>query len=160
SGSPVARTPNAPAGTTDPATPASADPSPPAPPPESVKPKPKPEPEPQPIAPKETDDQRRAREAAEVKARHAQAEYAFADAENFARSNWQDKAAVVREYRQVSTTFKDVEDVAKKAKERADGIDKGTIHPHPDRTFAPPSAVETARTAWTAARPEYEKALA
>ena len=156
---PVARTPT-PAPPAAPATPDPTTTAPGAGTPSAGAPPARPEPEPQPIAPKETDEQRRVREATEARARRTQADYAFADAENFARANWQDKPAVVREYRQVATSFKDVEEVSKKAKERADGIDKGTVHPHPDRTFAPPSEVETAKGAWAAAKPEYEKALA
>jgi serine/threonine-protein kinase len=138
--------------------------TPPTPPPASepraTTPPPTRTPEPAPIPPPETEEQRRAREEAAAETRRTQAEYAFSDTESFARANWQDKAAVVREYRKVASLFRDVEEVAKRAKERADGIEKGKVHPHPDKAFAPPSEVETAKAQWGESKPEYEKALA
>jgi serine/threonine-protein kinase len=104
------------------------------------------------------DEEQRARAEA-MRQREAAGKTAFEEATAFARENWQDKAAVVAKYRTVASEFRDTA-VAKDAARRADGIEKGDVHPHPDRVFAPPSAVETAKAAWEKAKPEVEAALA
>ena len=115
------------------------------------------------VAPGEAE--RKAREAREAReaeiaaeALKAEAERAFATAEGFARANWQDKTAVIAQYRSIVPRFKGT-DAAGRAARRAAGIQSGEIHPHPDRSFTQMDEVTAAAQAWTAAKPDYEAAI-
>ncbi|HVG93280.1 MAG TPA: serine/threonine-protein kinase, partial [Planctomycetota bacterium] len=154
--SPTTTTPEAPTDLTPPATP-----TPEAPGTAPVGPTPATPSDPS-VPPPESEDARRAREAAEAlaaeKARQERARVAFAEIEAFARANWQTKAEVVRQYRTFTRTYSDLP-LGKEAKRRADGIEANTIHPHPERTIAPPAAVDSARAAWDEARGKIEAAV-
>jgi serine/threonine-protein kinase len=158
-------------------------PTPPAPPPtpEAVDPEPRPatppvvgpgtpagmdEPTPPPTPPVETEAERKAREdkeaaekKAEKEARARQAVAAWNDAVDFARRNEGDKNSVIQSYRVMFRSFPDSPQ-GKEAKKRADLIEKGEMHPHPDKTFAPPTVVDEARVAWEAKRAQPESLVA
>jgi hypothetical protein len=107
-------------------------------------------------------DRRRAEErarAAEEAQRGVEAERALAEAERYARESWEDKKGVIRRYRGVSDRFKGTPS-GDEARKRADEIQRGLRHPHPDRTVVAKEDVEAAAAAWETARPEWEKAVA
>jgi hypothetical protein len=76
----------------------------------------------------------------------------------YARENEGDAAAVARKYRSFARSWP-VTVEGKEAKRRAEGIEKGEVHPHPEKKFAPKSEVEAAREAWDAVRAELEAAV-
>jgi hypothetical protein len=124
-----------------------------------------PPPEPAPGSP-EAEARRKAREdlerkekqvASEVRATHAAK--ALEEATEFARNNSDDRGRVVRRYREVVASWKGT-DAAAEAQRRADGVEKGELHPHPDRTFASKTAVDAAREALAANLPKIEAAIA
>ncbi len=112
------------------------------------------------VVPSEAERKAREEREAQVAAQtlKAESERAFATAEGFARANWQDKAAVVQQYRSIVSRFKGT-DAASRAARRAAGIESGDVHPHPDRTFTERDAVAAAAEAWTKAKPDYEAAI-
>ena len=119
-----------------------------------------------PAPPVESEDARKAREAreaadrqAELEGRKVRAQKALDEVTEFARQHSTDKDSVVREYRVVARSYAD-QDAGKEAKRRADGIEKGTIHPHPDKVFSEVTAVEKAQLAWDAARDKVDEAIA
>ena len=115
-----------------------------------------------PTPPVETEAQRKAREADQAKkeadARVRQSWVSFSDAEAFARLMFEDKGAVVAKYRLVAKNYPDL-DAGKTAKDRADKIAKGEMHPHPDRVYQPKTVVELAREAWETLRGQVETAI-
>jgi len=124
------------------------------------------EPTPPPTPPVETEAERKAREdkeaaekKAEKEARARQAVAAWNDAVDFARRNEGDKNSVIQSYRVMFRSFPDSPQ-GKEAKKRADLIEKGEMHPHPDKTFAPPTVVDEARVAWEAKRAQFESLVA
>jgi hypothetical protein len=96
--------------------------------------------------------------AAAQAALEADARQALEGAASFARESWEDKSGVVRRYRGIAERFKGTA-AAEEAKRRAEGIVRGTVHPHPDRKVVPKETVEAAAKVWEAARPEYEAAI-
>jgi hypothetical protein len=116
-----------------------------------------------PAVPVETEAERIAREAAykkkEAEARLRQAYADLDEATQFARAQWEDKGAVVARYRLTHKRFPELEP-GKEGKRRADLIEKGEMHPHPDKTYAEKNAVTRAREAWDAVRGDVEKAIA
>lgn len=116
-----------------------------------------------PTPPAETEAERTAREQELVKkdaeARLRQSRVAFTEAEAFARINFEAKDAVVQRYRLVAKNYSDLE-AGKEAKRRAELITKGEMHPHPDKVYAPKTAVEKAREAWEALRVQVDAAFA
>ena len=110
----------------------------------------------------ETEAQRAAREAdlkkKEAEARLRQSRAELEDATNFARLQWEDKGAVVQRYRRVGRSFGDTE-AGKDAKKRAELIEKGEMHPHPDRVYAPKTTVDRAREAWETLRGQVDEAI-
>lgn len=121
-----------------------------------------PTPPPPPTPPVETEAERTAREAEQAKkeaaARLRQSRMELDDATAFARLQWEDKGAVIERYKRVARSFGDLE-AGKEAKRRAEGIAKGEIHPHPDRVYAPKTAVEKAREAWAKLRGDVDDAM-
>jgi len=118
-----------------------------------------------PTPPVESEDARKAREAreaadrkAELEGRKVRAQKALDEVTEWARQHSTDKDSVVREYRVVARSYAD-QDAGKEAKRRADGIEKGTIHPHPDKVFSEVTAVEKAQAAWDAARDKVDEAI-
>ena len=145
---------------------APASPPPPPPPSPDFVPPPKEEPvEPAPGTPeyearkKAREDLERKEKGVESERRKEQAKTALADATEFARNNSDDKGRVARKYREVAIAWKGTES-GTEAQRRADGVEKGEIHPHPDRSFATKSAVDTAREALAANLPKIEEAIA
>lgn len=106
----------------------------------------------------ETPEQRAARRAAEAAEKLKELEADWESTLKFARENEADAAAVARKYRSFARSWA-VTEQGKEAKRRADGIEKGELHPHPEKKFAPKSEVETARAAWEAIRVEVEAAV-
>jgi hypothetical protein len=111
-----------------------------------------------PPPPPETEEQKKEREEKERAARVRQSETALKEVEEFARLHESDKVGVVRAYRQVASSFKGT-DVAKEAKRRADLIDKGLMHPNPDKTFTAPDRVAEAAEKWAKVRAQVDQAL-
>ena len=108
---------------------------------------------------KAREDLERKEKGVESERRKEQAKTALADATEFARNNSDDKGRVARKYREVAIAWKGTES-GTEAQRRADGVEKGEIHPHPDRSFATKSAVDTAREALAANLPKIEEAIA
>ncbi|MFO0934474.1 MAG: serine/threonine-protein kinase [Planctomycetota bacterium] len=106
----------------------------------------------------ETAEQRAARKAAEAAAKQKEMEGEWEATLKFARENEADAAAVARKYRSFARSWP-ITDQGKEAKRRAEGIEKGEIHPHPEKKFAPKSEVETARAAWEVVRVQVEAAV-
>ena len=138
------------------------DPTPPTPPtpPPSVAGTLPPSTEPAPtLPPVETPEQRAARYAAEAAVKKAEMEAEWETLLKFARENENDVAAIVHRYRSFARSWP-VTDQGKEAKVRAVGIEKGEIHPHPDKKFAAVSEVEAARAAWVLLQEQVEAAVA
>jgi serine/threonine-protein kinase len=116
-----------------------------------------------PAPPPESPEQRAAREAREAKTaqdqRRADAERAMNEAEEFARANWQDKPAVIRSYRAVASGHGGTAP-GTEAKRRAALIEKGEMHPHPDKTYAKKEEVASTASKWEEAKAKYEELLA
>jgi tRNA A-37 threonylcarbamoyl transferase component Bud32 len=106
----------------------------------------------------ETAEQRAARKAAEAAEKQKEMEGEWEATLKFARENEADAATVARKYRSFARSWP-ITDQGKEAKRRAEGIEKGELHPHPEKKFAPKSEVETARAAWDVVRLEVEAAV-
>jgi serine/threonine protein kinase len=109
--------------------------------------------------PPETPEEKRAREKKEADDRKMDAERAFEKAERYARENENDPVGIVQKYKEVAGAYPELER-GKESKRRAEGIKNGTIHPHPDKVFAPKSEVEKAREAWEKVKAPIETAVA
>jgi serine/threonine-protein kinase len=107
---------------------------------------------------KAQEDLARKEQGVEAERRKEQAKTALADATEFARNNSDDKGRVARKYREVAAAFKGTE-AGTEALRRAEGVEKGEIHPHPDRSFASKSAVDAARETLEANLPKIEEAI-
>ncbi len=116
--------------------------------------------EPAPVLPPvETPEQRAARYAAEAAVKKAEMEAEWEVLLKFARANEDDVAGIVHRYRSFARSWP-VTDQGKEAKVRAVGIEKGELHPHPDKKFAAVSEVDAARAAWTLLEEQVEAAVA
>ncbi len=112
--------------------------------------------------PVETEAERLAKEQdqkkKEAEATLRQSWAAFAEAEAFARLNFEAKDSVIARYRLVAKNYATLE-AGKTARDRAEKITKGEMHPHPDRAYAPKTAVEKARETWDALRGQVDAAI-
>ncbi len=108
-----------------------------------------------PPPPPETDAERRAREKREKETKAVEALQA---ATEFARERFEDKSAVVLRYKAVADAFRFTEAGAE-AKRRMEGIAAGTIHPHPDRTFAKKTELDSASAQLQAELPKVKTAI-
>ncbi|MGE0190551.1 MAG: serine/threonine-protein kinase [Planctomycetota bacterium] len=100
--------------------------------------------------------EREIREREAAVALEKEAADALTRAEQFARDTWHgpaDTQVVVDRFRKVARDHKDTVAGAK-AKERAQGIEAGEVHPHPDRTWTSVDQVAEVRAAWPEKRAE------
>lgn len=103
----------------------------------------------------ETEEQKKAREKREKEAKAAKA---LEEATDYARAQSENVPLVVAKYKEVADAWKGT-DAGKEARRRWEGIQKGEIHPHPDKTFDSGSTIARARAALGEAQPKIEAAI-